>query len=294
MITLPAHELGHTFGLSVDSRLKTSWVCDIDWPVVGHAACGLVGGFDEYNHDDPDLQDGNPANGYWVKRGSEPPPLDALADQEQCDSHCLMGNSPVNAQNNWPALGRWIDPADYDHLIDKLVIHPDPEVVYVSGMISWHNQIYMGRCVRLDAGLPITGPERHVRVSFPQRGGTAVSEVGLPVAWNHAEFKRVMPITFFGVTLELPRSAAKLEIWNRGTGTRLASIELDRSVPEVSRPSGQPRQVVGRARLESARQGGIAPELRRAGERQWRGLGTDRLRVDAVEVRRRYDDAGAG
>ena len=52
-MTLPAHELGHTFGLSTDSRLKTSWVCDIDWPVVGHAACGLVGGFDEYNHATP-------------------------------------------------------------------------------------------------------------------------------------------------------------------------------------------------------------------------------------------------
>ena len=91
--TLPAHELGHTFGLSTDSRLKTSWVCDIDWPVVGHAACGLVGGFDEYNHDDPALQDGNPANGYWVRRGSEPPALAPLADREQCDSHCFMGTS---------------------------------------------------------------------------------------------------------------------------------------------------------------------------------------------------------
>ena len=60
-ITLPAHELGHTFGLSVDSRLKSSWVCDIDWPIVGHAPCGLVGGFDEYQHDDAALQDGNPA-----------------------------------------------------------------------------------------------------------------------------------------------------------------------------------------------------------------------------------------
>ena len=49
-------------------RLKTSWVCDIDWPVVGHAACGLVGEFDEYN-DDPNLKPGNPASGYWVRRG---------------------------------------------------------------------------------------------------------------------------------------------------------------------------------------------------------------------------------
>src|SRR5262249_52779751 len=87
-MTLPAHELGHTFGLSTDSRLKESWICDFDWPVVGHAPCGLVGGFDEYKHSDPNLQDGNPASGYWVRRGSEPLALSALADQEQCDSHC--------------------------------------------------------------------------------------------------------------------------------------------------------------------------------------------------------------
>lgn len=226
--------MGHTFGLSTDSRLKTSWVCDINWPIVGHAACGLVGGFDEYNHEDPNLQDGNPASGYWVRRGSEPPALAGLADSEQCDSHCFMGNSPVNPQHNWAADGRWIDPADYDRLIDKLVMHPDPEVIYVSGMISWHNQMYLGRCVRLDAGVPDHSGRRGMYgFRFLNEAGRPLSEVGLPVAWNHAEFRRVMPVTFFGVTLEFPASAMQLEIWNRGTGTRLGSVDLDRSVPEV-------------------------------------------------------------
>jgi hypothetical protein len=232
--TLPAHELGHTFGLSTDSRLKSSWVCDIDWPVVGHAACGLVGGFDEYNHTEVDLQNGNPANGYWVKRGSEPPALASLAGKEQCDSHCFMGSSPVDAHLDWPHRGRWIDAADYDRLIDKLVMHPDPEVIYVSGMISWHNQIYLGRCVRLEAGLPDHSGRRGMYgFRFLNVAGASVGEVGLPVAWNHPEFRRIMPVTFFGVTLELPRSSATLEIWNRGTGTRLATIDLERSVPEV-------------------------------------------------------------
>lgn len=232
--TLPAHELGHTFGLSTDSRLKTSWVCDFDWPVVGHAPCGLAGGFDEYKHNDPNLQDGNPASGYWVRRGSEPPALAPLADTEQCDSHCFMGNSPVNAHTNWMSDGRWIDPADYDQLIDKLVMHPDPEVVYVSGMISWHNQLYLGRCVRLEAGVSNHSGRRGMYgFRFLDEAGRMVSEVGLPVAWNHGEFRRALPVTFFGVKLELPRSAARLEIWNRGTGTCLGSIHLDRSVPKV-------------------------------------------------------------
>lgn len=233
-MTLPAHELGHTFGLSTDARLKRSWVCDIDWPVAGSAACGLVGGFDEYEHKDPDLQDGNPASGYWVATGSEPPALAALADQEQCDSHCFMGSSPINAQLNWTGKGRWIDPADYDRLVDKLVTHPDPEVIYVSGMISWHNEIYLGPCFRLNSGVPDHAGRRGMYgIRFLDEAGRELSEVGLPVAWNHAEFHRPMPVTFFGVTLDFPRWATKMEIWNRGTGTLLTTYDVDLSVPEV-------------------------------------------------------------
>lgn len=233
-MTLPAHELGHTFGLSTDSRLKTSWVCAIDWPILGHSACGLVGGFDEYRHNDPNLKDGDPANGYWVKTGTEPPELAPLADKEQCDSHCFMGNSRVNAQDHWENRGRWIDAADYNHLVTKLAVHKDPEVIYLSGMISWHNQIYLGPCFRLGAGVP-----DHSRRSgmygfrFISRKGRQLSEVALPVAWNHAEFRRAMPVTFFGVTLEFPRGATKLEIWNRGSGTCLTAIDLTLSAPEV-------------------------------------------------------------
>jgi hypothetical protein len=145
-----------------------------------------------------------------------------------------MGPSPASPHLNWAGKGQWIDPADYDHLIDKLVTHPDPEVVYVSGMISWHNQLYLGRCVRLDAGVPDHSGRRGMYgFRFLDHTGRMLSEVGLPVAWNHAEFHRPLPVTFFGVTLELPESATRLEIWNRGTGTRLGEVDLDRSVPEV-------------------------------------------------------------
>jgi hypothetical protein len=145
-----------------------------------------------------------------------------------------MGGSPVHPEATWTASGRWIDHADYDHLIDKLMVHPDPEVVYVSGMISWHNQLYLGRCVRHDAGVPDhTGNNGMYGFRFLDESGRSLSEVGLPVAWNHAEFRRALPVTFFGVTLEFRPSAVRLEIWNRGTGTRLGAIHLDPSVPDV-------------------------------------------------------------
>lgn len=146
-----------------------------------------------------------------------------------------MGGAPANPQDHWAAEGRWIDRADYEQLIDKLAMHPDPELVYVSGMISWHNQLHLGRCFRLDAGVPDRTERRGMYgFRFVDQQGRPVDELGLPVAWNHAEVPFVLPVTFFGLTLELPRSAVSLEIWNRGTGTLLGTLELDRSVPDVT------------------------------------------------------------
>ena len=65
-----------------------------------------------------------------------------------------MGSSRANAHLNWADHGRWIDPADYSQLVDKLAIHPDPELIYVSGMISWRNDIYLGPWFRLGEGVP--------------------------------------------------------------------------------------------------------------------------------------------
>ena len=96
--------------------------------------------------------------------------------------------------------------------------------------------------MRLDAGVPDhSGNHGMYGFRFLDAGGRMISEVGLPVAWNHAEFKRPLPVTFFGVTLEFPRSAVRLEIWNRGTGTCLASMELERSVPDVYVEPPEPR-----------------------------------------------------
>ena len=68
---------------------------------------------------------------------------------------------------------------------------------------------------------------------FLDEHGQQLSEVGLPVAWNHAEYRKALPVTFFGLTLEFPRGAKTVEVWNRGTGTLLATRKVDLSVPEV-------------------------------------------------------------
>ena len=177
---------------------------------------------------DPDLQDGNPASGYWVRRGERAAAAGDAGRSRAMRLALSHGEFAGQCARKLGGDGRWIDPADYDHLIDKLVIHPDPEVVYVSGMISWHNQIYLGRCVRLDAGVPDHSAEGACTAfaSSTGRDGSS-SEVGLPVAWNHAEFERVMPVTFFGVTLELPNRRPS---WRSGIAARA------RDSPRRARP----------------------------------------------------------
>ena len=233
-MTLPGHELGHCYGLSTDSRLKKSWLCDVDWPVVGALPCGAAGGFDEYEHEDETLQAGNPASGYWVSQGGEPPAILPLVNQEQCDSHCLMGGSPRNAHLSWGTDGRWIDAADYEHLLTKLSLVPDPEVIYVSGMISWHDQMYMGPIYLLPQGTP----DREelfglYAVRFEDKDGQPLAEYGIPINWNAPHFPRPMPISFFGLTLPYDRRTQRIVFLNRGTGKILGQRTVSRRAPSV-------------------------------------------------------------
>jgi hypothetical protein len=145
-MTLPAHELGHTYGLSVDSALKPKWACALDLGDIGKLLCGAAGGYDEYENELEPYNKGNPARGRWIAQGGETSVLAHLLNTEQCDSHCFMGSTRVNAWlgSNWNSRGRWIDPSDYDHLIDKLRVDDstpalapnDAALIYISGMIA--------------------------------------------------------------------------------------------------------------------------------------------------------------
>ena len=242
-MTLPAHELGHTFGLSVDARLKASWVCDVDWPVVGSLPCGAAGGLDEYKHDDPQLKAGNPASGFWVTQGNEPPIVAGLVSQEQCDSHCFMGSSPADAHLNWAAEKRWIDRADYESLIDRLMLGSPllqlagerGAALYVSGLVAWNDEMYVGETVLCDGAAPErTEHSGLYAVRFLDRRGQPISEVGLPIFWNIADYPRPFPITAFATTVPFEPKGDVIEFVNRGTGKRLAKRRIHRSAGSVS------------------------------------------------------------
>lgn len=233
-MTLPAHELGHTFGLSTDPALKTNWACDIDWPVLGSTGCGIVGGFDEYKNDN--APNGNPSNGYWIAQGNEPTAIAGLLNQEQCNSNCFMAGSGINAHLNWVTFNRkWIDPADYDRLVEKLQKTPDPEVIYVSGMISWDDKLHLGSIQHKGNGTPdrdeIYGA---YAVRFLDGKGELLKEVGIPVYWSSPDFAdRPRPVTFFALNLIYPEKARRLQVVNRMSAKTLGTVAISAHKPSI-------------------------------------------------------------
>jgi hypothetical protein len=232
-MTLPAHEVGHTFGLSTDPTLKDSWVCDVDWPVLGHSGCGFAGGFDEYKS--AMFPKGNPSNGFWIAQGNEPSSLAGLLNKEQCNSFCFMGPSPSNSHLDWTNKGKWIDAADYDQLVTKLQKQPDPEVIFVSGIIAWNDQMYLGSVQHIGDGIPDRDTSFGAyAIQLKDINGNLLKEVGLPVNWNSADItSRPRPVTFFALNIEYKSGARRLEIINRMSGKVLASKKISANKPAV-------------------------------------------------------------
>jgi hypothetical protein len=234
-ITLPAHEMGHTFGLSVDSRLKNSWVCAVDWPVLGSAGCGLVGGFDEYKHDIDSLQDGNTASGYWVNQGNVPPAIAALQNAEQCNSHCFMGRSPGGPHLLWDSLGRWIDNADYNHLLRKVSQTPVTfsNSFYVSGWIGHNDAVYVDKVFLQDKQsreVPVDTIGIY-QMRFTDAHGYTLDSINLQLYWKFTADSMIAPVTPFSLVTELPPGSDRFEIINRKNGKVIHSRELSRKAP---------------------------------------------------------------
>ena len=254
-MTLPAHELGHTFGLSTDTRLKGDICRSLDFPGLTDLACAIDDGYDEYAHENAVLSKGNPSSGYWIKQGGEPASVLPLIDQEQCNSHCFMGGSPsVNISDEYlgwynlnldgskvlTSASRWIDPPDYDHLIDKLSVRPpfghpwiEHEILYVSGIISANEDIYLGEWLHLsNRDVDRNDPYGLYGFRFLTEEGTILQDIGLPQQWVISSGVN-LPVIFFGMNLPYPEGVRKVEVYNRENSRVLATREISRNQPTV-------------------------------------------------------------
>jgi hypothetical protein len=217
-VTLPAHELAHTFGVSADPRLKDTATCGVtvfgDPLRIGDLICGATGGIDEYSAGDPARVRGNPATGFWVELGTEDPRLAPFADTPQCDRHCFMGRSSGDQIGNWMTNGRWIDVNDWEKLISELWTHPDPEVIFVGGMIDPADNIYIGPWFRMPAGIPdrVDGDPGGYRVRFYDANNDLLQDVGFPLTFGGSDTEDTPPITFFGFTVPWVEGTVRIDI----------------------------------------------------------------------------------
>ena len=110
----------------------------------------------------------------------------------------------------------------------------------MSGMISWRNDIYLGTWYRLGEGVPDhIGGRKMYGFRFLDEHGQQLSEVGLPVAWNHAEYRKALPVTFFGLRWSslAARRRWSVEPRDRERGTLIATTR-----GRSERAGGTPRR----------------------------------------------------
>ncbi|MBK7864534.1 MAG: hypothetical protein IPJ65_39225 [Archangiaceae bacterium] len=246
-MTLPAHELGHTFGLSTDPTIK-SWACSLSGDL-GVIACGIGGGFDEYHSSSH--PNGVDTWGYWVPQGGGSPSFTG----EQCNSNCLMGPSFQNAHSAWRPISsgggaQWVDAADYDQLVDRLTRckagaagTPGGSSLYLSGLIAGADKAVLGWTFAYPAstrGLDFADRPSQTPTLFAVQmldaKGARLSESELPLDWNHPETEWPVQATFFGGHVAMPGGTTAFQIVNRKTGKVLADRKISKSAPVVSTP----------------------------------------------------------
>jgi hypothetical protein len=243
---LAAHELGHTFLLSVDGRLKDRFFCSFFQDVLGNLPCGAVGGYDEYTFDDPALRDGLPASGVWLRQGGEPSQLAGCLGTPQCNSKCFMG-APFGICP-WSAGGaRWIDDADYNQLLAKLRRDGTPlqaaapfQGIYVSGFVAPKDSVFLGVTDRTAwAPNEAPGPPGPYSIRFRDGSGRLLGEERIPMRFDRPLVAGV-PIIPFGVTLRFRPGTRVLEMWNVISNRVVARREVSSASPKVQAISSGP------------------------------------------------------
>ncbi len=267
-MVLPAHELGHTYGLSVDSSIKPKWACALDLGAIGTLICGMNKGYDEYQNEVEPYDQGNPARGYWITQGAETAAVASLLDSEQCNSHCFMGSTKINSHLNWSSQKSWIDAADFDKLLDKLrtpaneSLETGTSEIYISGMLALKGTYELsGREYTLSQDqfkvldtirTPVRGrPSVEIydseqatigRIQFQDERQRVLATEKIPLrfltAANPSTKSLVaLPVSGFGATYPMPAETRRIAFFVHAEdkGLReLSSLEVSPSPPRVT------------------------------------------------------------
>ncbi len=258
-VTLPVHELGHTYGLSVEPTIKDTVGCGITDPLgIGTLWCGIGGGYDEYTHPNSDLRDGFPATGYFVNRAGLDPAIAEIANNELCDVHGIMGATPRGDLEMWPfgLRRRWIDRANYQALFAKLFLstllpglldskgatviakeHKEVDSFVFAGAVDFQDNVLMLPFWRVGSRVPDRDESDTIglyQLRYRDAEGKILSEIGLPLDWVRSEIGTVgIPITFFSHVLPYKNGTKSIELLNRSNDKVIFTRAVSRSRPTV-------------------------------------------------------------
>jgi len=255
-IALPVHELGHSYGLSVEPSIKDVFGCGVEDPLgLGELWCGIAGGYDEYTHADTDLRRGFPSTGYWVRRGGEHATIASLANSEVCETHGVMGSSARGDFIDWTnqARRKWIDRANYEFLFSRFVAttffrttavdgekdetKEETDSIVLAGVISYDDKTSILPLWRVGSRVPDLDSKDTLGLygaRFLSEDGKVLQDIGIPLDWVRSETGTPgIPGTFFTYVLPYPRGTAKIELVNRLNNKRLYSQKVSKTRPTI-------------------------------------------------------------
>jgi len=163
---------GGTVGLTIPSFTKAALVEQGYWTTTAHEVGHLNGlplGVEEEYGQQPYPRDiGNWASGYSV------------VERELLETYCFMGSSASEM------FDRWIENKDYEHLLTRFKEGPDPQILFVGGIVFNNGTVNLFPWYTMPYGTPDLSEENHgdYGLVFLDNQGDILGQIGFNITFT--------------------------------------------------------------------------------------------------------------